>query len=89
MMDVAVAVESEASLIVRMARVFEKGATAEGIAEFVRDWAEMFAAKIPDEEVEDAVYMLSHGLIYWWNETYCLQMCKADCGDRESSKQNG
>lgn len=85
-MEVIVAIEDDASLIVRMARTFEHGTTIKDVDEFVRDWAETFDIKLPDEEVKDAVYLLSHRNIYWWNETYCLQICKADRGDRASSK---
>lgn len=82
-MEVIVAIEDDASLIVRKARTFEHGMKIKDIAEFVRDWAKMFDIKLPDEEVKDAVYLLSHRNIYWWNETYCLQICNADRGDRE------
>lgn len=76
--EVAVVIDSDASLIVRMARAFEQSATRKDIAEFVRDWVDRFDVKLPDEEIEDAVCLLAHRGIYWWNETYCLQICKAD-----------
>lgn len=36
--EVIVAIECDASLLVRMARTFEQGASLEDITEFVRDW---------------------------------------------------
>lgn len=74
----ATVIEGDEPSPVKMVRVLKDGGTEEEIVRFVEEWCNRYGIKPCADEKVDIVYTLKHGEPYWWDEKYCLQVCKGD-----------